>query len=130
METTDIASHSNTFPNISVVFLTVGAQWHHLLQLPTPVELLLLLQRGLHPSVQDGGLHYLPEGLGEVVHGDHLQRVAVHSPQVVHEVTSGSRLHHVIRHSLTDLNGFQQVGDEQELGEEVLTLRHGGRVAG
>lgn len=56
--------------------------------------------------------------------------MAVHSPQVVHEVTSGGGLHHIVGHSLTDLHSFQQVGDKQELGKEVLTLRHGGRVAG
>lgn len=65
-----------------------------------------------------------------MVHGDHLQGVAVHPPQVVHEAGVGRRLHHVVGHTLTDLHRFQQVGHKQEFGEEVLALRHGGRVAG
>lgn len=113
----------------SKIPLTVCAQGHHFLHLPAPVQLLLLLQRGLHGSVQDGGLHHLPEGLREVVHGDHLQCVPVHAPQVVHEAAAGGWLHHVVGHPLTDLHGLQQVGDKQELREEVLTLRHGGPVA-
>lgn len=64
-----------------------------------------------------------------MVHGDHLQRVAVHTPQVVHQAAAGSCLHHVVGHSLTNLHCLQQVGDKQEFGEEVLTLRHGGWVA-
>lgn len=64
-----------------------------------------------------------------MVHGDHLQRVTVHAAQVVHQAAAGSRLHHVVGHSLTDLHRLQQVGDKQEFGEEVLTLRHGGCVA-
>lgn len=64
-----------------------------------------------------------------MVHGDHLQGVTVHTPQVVHQAAAGSRLHHVVGHSLTDLHRLQQVGDKQEFGEEVLTLRHGGCVA-
>lgn len=60
-----------------------------------------------------------------MVHGDHLQRVAVHAAQVVHEAPAAGRLHHVVGHPLADLHGLEQVGDEQELGEEVLTLRHG-----
>ena len=105
--------------------LTVGPEGNHLLHLPAPVELLLLLQGHLHGPVQDGGLHHLAEGLREVVHGDHLQGVAVHSPQVVHETPAGSGLHHIVGHALTDLHRLQQVGHEEELWEEVLALRHG-----
>lgn len=64
-----------------------------------------------------------------MVHGNHLQRVSVHPPQVVHQAAAGSWLHHIIGHSLTDLHSLQQVGDKQEFGEEVLTLRHGEWVA-
>lgn len=64
-----------------------------------------------------------------MVHGDHLQRVTVHTPQVVHQAAAGRRLHHVIGHSLADLHRLQEVGDKQEFGEEVLTLRHSGWMA-
>ena len=104
---------------------TIGSEGHHLLDLPAPVQLLLLLQGGLHGSIQDGGLHHLSEGLGELAHADHLQGVAVHATQVVHEPTAGGRLHHIVGHALTDLHRLQQVADEQELGQEVLSLGHG-----
>lgn len=110
--------------------LTVGPKGHHLLDLAAPVEFLLLLQGHLHGPVQDGSLHHLAEGLREVVHSDHLQRVSVHAAQVVHEAATGAGLHHVVRDTLADLHRFQQVGDEQELGEEVLALRHGGQEWG
>lgn len=64
-----------------------------------------------------------------MVHGDHLQRVPVHAPQVVHQAAALARLHHVVGHALSDLHRLQEVGDKQEFGQEVLTLRHGGWVA-
>lgn len=53
----------------------------------------------------------------------------MHTPQVVHRAAAVCRLHYVVGNSLTDLHCLQQVGHEEEFGEEVLTLRHGGRVA-
>lgn len=65
-----------------------------------------------------------------MVHGDHLQSIPVHSPQVMHQAAAGGRFHYVVGHSLSDLHSLQEVGDKQEFGEEVLTLRHGGCVLG
>ena len=110
---------------VCVSDLTIGPQWHQLLDLAAPVEPLLLLQGGLHGPVQDGRLDDLAEGLWEVAHADHLQRVPVHTPQVVHQAPADCRLHHIVRHPLPDLHGLEQVAHKQELRQEVLALRHG-----